>query len=88
MLAAYSLVMDFESIKAGVERGAPRVFGLQAAFGIVVTVVWLYVEILRISQFFAGSNTPLGFGTAIRDSREAGLDFDPPQLRLDVTETL
>ncbi|MHA6669984.1 Bax inhibitor-1/YccA family protein [Homoserinimonas sp. A447] len=48
LLAAYSLVMDFESIKAGVEAGAPRVYGWQGAFGIMVTVVWLYLEILRL----------------------------------------
>jgi uncharacterized YccA/Bax inhibitor family protein len=54
LLAAYSLVMDFESINAGVENGAPRVFGWRAAFGIVVTVVWLYVEILRILAILRG----------------------------------
>lgn len=48
LLAAYSLVMDFEGIKAGVEAGAPRVYGWQGAFGIMVTVVWLYMEILRL----------------------------------------
>jgi uncharacterized YccA/Bax inhibitor family protein len=47
-LAAYSLVLDFESIKLGVDRGAPRVYGWQGAFGILVTVVWLYLEILRM----------------------------------------
>lgn len=52
LLAAYSLVMDFENVKTGVERGAPRVFGWQAAFGIMVTVVWLYVEILRLIAIF------------------------------------
>ena len=53
-LAAYSLVMDFESIQAGVEQGAPRVFGWHAAFGIMVTVVWLYVEILRLLAILRG----------------------------------
>jgi len=53
-LAAYSLVMDFESIQAGVEQGAPRVFGWQAAFGLMVTVVWLYVEILRLLAILRG----------------------------------
>ena len=53
-LAAYSLVMDFESIQAGVQQGAPRVFGWQAAFGIMVTVVWLYVEILRLLAILRG----------------------------------
>lgn len=52
LLAAYSLVMDFENIKAGVEAGAPRVFGWQGAFGIMVTVVWLYLEILRLIAIF------------------------------------
>jgi len=54
LLAVYSLVLDFESVKAGVERGAPAVFGWRAAFGIVVTVVWLYVEILRILAILRG----------------------------------
>ncbi|PVZ96272.1 hypothetical protein DDQ50_00420 [Amnibacterium flavum] len=48
LLAAYSLVLDFDFVKRGVESGAPRKFGWQAGFGIMVTVVWLYVEFLRI----------------------------------------
>jgi uncharacterized YccA/Bax inhibitor family protein len=52
LLASYSLVMDFTTIKAGVERGAPRIFGWTAAFGIMVTVVWLYTEILRLIAIF------------------------------------
>lgn len=55
LLAAYSLVMDFENIKTGVERGAPRIYGWQAAFGILVTVVWLYLEILRLLAILRGS---------------------------------
>ena len=54
LLAVYSLVMDFESIKHGVEQGAPEVYGWQAAFGITMTVVWLYVEILRILAILRG----------------------------------
>jgi uncharacterized YccA/Bax inhibitor family protein len=54
LLAVYSLVMDFESIKNGVDQGAPEIYGWQAAFGIVVTVVWLYVEILRILAILRG----------------------------------
>jgi len=54
LLAAYSLVLDFESIKAGVESGAPAKFGWRAAFGIVVTVVWLYIEILRLLAILRG----------------------------------
>ncbi|HEY0259539.1 MAG TPA: Bax inhibitor-1/YccA family protein [Lacisediminihabitans sp.] len=48
IMAAYSLVLDFDSIKTGVQRGAPRAYAWTAAFGIMVTVVWLYLEILRM----------------------------------------
>ena len=48
LMAAYSLVLDFDSIQTGVKRGAPRAYGWTAAFGIMVTVVWLYLEILRL----------------------------------------
>lgn len=48
IMAAYSLVLDFDSIQQGVRNGAPRKFGWMGAFGIMVTVVWMYVEILRM----------------------------------------
>lgn len=48
LLASYSLVLDFDYVKRGVEGGLPRRFGWQAGFGIMVTVVWLYVEFLRL----------------------------------------
>ena len=54
LLASYSLVLDFDSIKTGVERGAPAAFGWTAAFGIMVTVVWLYIEILRMLAILRG----------------------------------
>ena len=47
-MAAYALVLDFTNIQVGVQRGAPRVYGWTAAFGIMITVVWLYLEILRM----------------------------------------
>lgn len=48
VMAAYSLVLDFDMIQTGVKRGAPRVYGWTAAFGIMITIVWLYLEILRL----------------------------------------
>ena len=48
IMAAYSLVLDFDMVQRGVRNGAPRKMAWTAAFGIMVTVVWLYVEILRI----------------------------------------
>jgi uncharacterized YccA/Bax inhibitor family protein len=50
ILAAYSLVLDFDFIQRGAANGAPRAFGWKGTFGIMVTVVWLYLEMLR---FFA-----------------------------------
>lgn len=52
VMAAYSLVLDFDSIQRGVRSGAPRVYGWSGAFGIMVTVIWLYIEILRIFAIF------------------------------------
>ncbi|WP_136193556.1 Bax inhibitor-1/YccA family protein [Actinomyces procaprae] len=48
VMAALSLTMDFESIQNGVERGLPTRYAWSGAFGLVVTLVWLYVEFLRI----------------------------------------
>jgi uncharacterized YccA/Bax inhibitor family protein len=56
LLAAYSLVMDFDYIQQGVQTGQPRNYGWTGAFGIIVTVVWLYLEILRLLSFFLPRN--------------------------------
>lgn len=48
ILGAYSLVLDFDFIQRGVQNRAPRKFGWSGAFGIMVTVIWLYLEILRM----------------------------------------
>lgn len=53
-LAAYSLVMDFETIKRGVEARVPERYSWAAAFGLTVTLIWLYLEILRIIAIFRG----------------------------------
>ncbi|MCC2033926.1 Bax inhibitor-1/YccA family protein [Microbacterium allomyrinae] len=56
IMAAYSLVLDFDSIQQGVRNGAPRQYGWVGGFGIMVTVVWLYIEILRMIAIVRGSN--------------------------------
>jgi uncharacterized YccA/Bax inhibitor family protein len=48
ILAAYSLVLDFDFIQRGVQNKAPRVFAWRGAFGVMVTIIWLYLEILRM----------------------------------------
>lgn len=55
-LAAYSLVMDFELIQNGVRNRVPEKWGWSAAFGLMVTLIWLYVEILRILALLRGSD--------------------------------
>ncbi|SFJ01412.1 Uncharacterized membrane protein, YccA/Bax inhibitor family [Paenibacillus sp. UNC496MF] len=47
-VAALNLVLDFDFIEQGAERGAPKYMEWYGAFGLVVTLVWLYVEILRL----------------------------------------
>ena len=56
VMAAYSLVLDFDSIQQGVRRGAPRIYAWAGAFGIMMTVVWLYLEILRLLSILRGNN--------------------------------
>ena len=48
IVAALNLVLDFDFIEQGVERGAPKYMEWYAAFGLLVTLVWLYLEILRL----------------------------------------
>jgi uncharacterized YccA/Bax inhibitor family protein len=47
-VAALNLVLDFDFIERGVECGAPKYMEWYGAFGIMVTLVWLYLEILRL----------------------------------------
>lgn len=56
LLGAYSLVMDFTAIEQGVERGVDKKYGWSAAFGLTVTIIWLYIEILRIIAILRGNN--------------------------------
>ena len=55
-LAAAMLIVDFDTIKRGVEGGAPAKFAWTAAFGLVVTLVWMYLEFLRLIAILRGSD--------------------------------
>ena len=48
VIAALNLVLDFDFIEQGVEHGAPKYMEWYAAFGLLVTLIWLYLEILRL----------------------------------------
>lgn len=52
VLAVASLLMDFEAIEDGVRQGAPAQESWRGAFGILVTMVWLYTTLLRILSYF------------------------------------
>ncbi|GAB3535364.1 Bax inhibitor-1/YccA family protein [Arthrobacter tecti] len=54
-LAAFSLVIDFTMISDGVKNGAPRKYSWTAAFGLTMTLIWLYIEFLRIIAILRGS---------------------------------
>ena len=47
-IAALNLIMDFDMIEQGAERGAPKFMEWYGAFGLMVTIVWLYIEILKL----------------------------------------
>ena len=48
VIAASNLVLDFDLIERGIRNGAPQKMAWFAAFGLTVTLVWLYLEILRL----------------------------------------
>ena len=52
ILASFFLAIDFESIENGVRNGLPQRYAWAGAFGLVVTIVWLYVEFLRLLSYF------------------------------------
>ena len=48
VIAALNLVLDFDFIEEGAEMGAPKYMEWYATFGLLVTLIWLYIEILRL----------------------------------------
>jgi uncharacterized YccA/Bax inhibitor family protein len=53
-LAALFLALDFEAIKQGIAMGLPERESWRMAFGLLVTLVWLYLEFLRLLSIFSG----------------------------------
>jgi uncharacterized YccA/Bax inhibitor family protein len=52
-IAAMNLILDFDMIDQGAAAGAPKYMEWYCAFGLLVTIVWLYIEILRLLSKFA-----------------------------------
>ena len=48
VIASLNLVLDFDFIEEGAEKGAPKYMEWYGAFGLIVTLVWLYLEVLRL----------------------------------------
>ena len=48
VIASLNLVLDFDFIEEGAEQGAPKYMEWYGAFGLLVTLIWLYLEILRL----------------------------------------
>ncbi|MMZ64024.1 Bax inhibitor 1 like protein [compost metagenome] len=55
IIAALNLVLDFDFIENGAAQGAPKYMEWYGAFGLMVTLVWLYLEILRLLAKLAAS---------------------------------
>jgi uncharacterized YccA/Bax inhibitor family protein len=48
VIAAMNLILDFDFIERGAAEGAPKHMEWYGAFGLMVTIVWLYIEMLRL----------------------------------------
>ena len=53
LLASFTLMLDFEAIKQGIAMGVPERESWRMAFGLLMTLIWLYLEILRFLSIFA-----------------------------------
>ncbi len=56
LLAAFFLILDFDQIQKGVAAGVPESESWRAAFGLMVTIVWLYLEVLRFLSILRGND--------------------------------
>jgi uncharacterized YccA/Bax inhibitor family protein len=56
VLAAFFLILDFDQIAQGVAIGAPESESWRASFGLMVTIVWLYMEVLRFLSILRGDD--------------------------------
>lgn len=53
-LAALNLILNFDMIETGAAMGAPKYMEWYSAFGLLVVIVWLYLEILRLLSLLSG----------------------------------
>lgn len=53
VIAALSFILSFHEVEEGVRQGLPERYAWACAFGIVVSLIWLYIEVLRLLSYFA-----------------------------------
>ncbi|GGL90509.1 MULTISPECIES: Bax inhibitor-1/YccA family protein [Micromonospora] len=56
VVASLSFVLSFHEVEEGVRMGLPQRYSWTAAFGILVSLIWLYIEILRLLSYFQGDD--------------------------------
>jgi uncharacterized YccA/Bax inhibitor family protein len=56
VVASLSFILSFHEVEEGVRLGLPQRYSWMAAFGILVSLVWLYIEILRLLSYFQGDD--------------------------------
>ncbi|MEV6851133.1 Bax inhibitor-1/YccA family protein [Actinoplanes sp. NPDC051411] len=56
VVAALSFILDFDQIEQGIRQGLPQRYSWICAFGILVGLIWLYLEILRLLSYLQGSS--------------------------------
>ncbi|MGN9840738.1 Bax inhibitor-1/YccA family protein [Nonomuraea sp. H19] len=56
LIGCFFLLLDFDSIEQGVKQGAPEKFAWQCAFGLTLSLVWIYLEVLRFISYFTNSD--------------------------------
>ena len=56
LLASFTLALDFDAISQSVKLGAPERESWRLAFGLLVTLIWLYLEILRFLAILNSNN--------------------------------
>jgi uncharacterized YccA/Bax inhibitor family protein len=55
-LGVLMLILDFDFVERGVAAGLPEVESWRAAFGLTVTIIWIYIEMLRILAILRGND--------------------------------
>jgi uncharacterized YccA/Bax inhibitor family protein len=56
IVASLSFILSFNEVEEGVRMGLPQRYSWTAAFGILVSLIWLYLEVLRLLSYFQGDD--------------------------------